>query len=238
MIRVNLAPREELDSQFWFMPDVLLLLVVFLVANAVVEGQLTGLQDEVAQTMASRDDYNERAQKIQPELEKFKNLGKDKENLLVKLRALQAITGSRIAKFKPLIAIEHLQNLKPDGVWLQSLSVEDTQVGLDALALDNILVAEFITALKSTQFQDIDPSDLRTQVFFSNVTLSGTSSVGPVEGVNQPTDVSGGGTVRFRLTLSIGERLPPSPAPGSKQASVLKVRDPGRSGGPWWMQES
>lgn len=219
MIRVNLNPKEELESQIWFLPDLLVLLLVFLVAYSFVEGQLASVQDQITQTIASRDDFNEKTKKIQPDLEKFKNLGKDKENLLVKLRALQAITGSRIAKFKPLIAIEHLQNLKPESVWLTSLTADDAQLNFEAMALDNILVAEFITALKSTQFQDIDPADLRTQVFFSSVNLSGTAVVGAAAvGAAGADNSNGDGTVRFRLTVSIGERLPPDPAAGSKQA--------------------
>ena len=218
MIRVNLNPKEELESQIWFLPDLLVLLFVFLVAYSFVEGQLGNVQDQIAQTIASRDDFNEKTKKIQPELEKFKNLGKDKENLLVKLRALQAITGSRIAKFKPLIAIEHLQNLKPESVWLTTLTADDAQLNFEAMALDNILVAEFITALKSTQFQDIDPCDLRTQVFFGNVSLSGTSSVGAPGAAPGAEGVGAGGTVRFRLTVSVSERLPPDSAKGSKQA--------------------
>jgi hypothetical protein len=215
MIRINLNPKEELESQVWFLPDLLVLLLVFMVAYSFVEGELAKVQDDIAQTIASRDDFNERTKKIQPELEKFKNLGKDKENLLVKLRALQAITGSRISKFKPLIAIEHLQNLKPESVWLTNLNADDAQLSFEAMALDNILVAEFITALKSTQFQDIDPADLRTQVYFSNVSLSGTTSVAAPVSVEPGR---GDSSVRFKLTVSIGERLPPDPAVGSKQA--------------------
>jgi hypothetical protein len=78
-------------------------------------------------------------------------------------------------------------------------------------------------------------------VYFNNVTLSGTTLVPAADGASSSTaGASGGsgGTVRFRLTISIGERLPPSPAPGSKQANLGKRLDPLKPGGLWWMQES
>ena len=143
---------------------------------------------------------------------------------MVKLRALNAITDSRLAKYRPLIAIEHLQNLKPEAVWLTTLTVEDGKIELEAMATDNVLVAEFITALKSTQLQDIDPADLRTQVYFSDVTLSGTAVV--VEksqsGVQGEANAPEESVVRFKLTLSIGERAPPAAPAGNKQASVTR----------------
>jgi Tfp pilus assembly protein PilN len=230
MIRVNLVPKEELESQIWFLPEVLCLALVGLSLYLVVDGQMETLKDTIAQSVASRNEFNEKANKVQPNLERFKTLGKDKEALMVKLRALHAITDSRLAKYRPLIAIEHLQNLKPESVWLTSLAVEDGKIELEAMAMDNVLVAEFITALKSTQFQDIDPADLRTQIYFSDVTLSGTTVAqdravqNPDSNGKEPAEP----VVSFKLTLSIGERTPPAPPAGNKQASVNHLR-----GRPW-----
>ena len=235
MIRINLVPKEELESQFWFLPEVLLMLIVGFVVFAVVSMEMADIQDNIATVNATRNDFNEKAKLIAPKLERFKSLGKDKESLMVKLRALQMITDSKLSKYRPLIAIEHLQNLKPESVWLGSLSlVEENKIEFDAFATDNILVAEFISALKSTQFQDIDPSDLRTQVYFSEVVLSGTSAVDAAPGQDlTSTDKSEvSGTVRFKLTLTISERMPAAPAPTDKQARTS------RRGGWPWMQES
>ena len=153
---------------------------------------------------------------------------------MVKLRALNAITDSRLAKYRPLIAIEHLQNLKPEAVWLMSLTVDDAKIELEAMATDNVLVAEFITALKSTQFQDIDPADLRTQVYFSEVTLSGSTVVAAKGGAagQGETKSAEDSVVRFKLTLSVGERTPPAPPSGNKQASIIQV------GGRAWTRAS
>ena len=233
MIRINLVPKEELESQVWFLPDLIILLLVGFALFTFVDGQMSGIRDSIALVTANRDDFSEKTKQIQPTLERFKSLGKDKENLMVKLRALQMITDSKIAKYRPLIAIEHLQNLKPESVWLSSLNVEDNKIEFEAFALDNILVAEFITALKSTQFQDIDPSDLRTQVYFSDVTLSGTSVVEVLTG---GAESESGGAVRFKLSLTISERSPPEPVPTNKQAARGSGFQHRR--GRQWMQES
>ncbi len=235
MIRINLAPKDELESQFWFLPELFLMLIVGFVVFTIVSLEMSDIKDNIATVTATRNDFNEKAKQILPKLERFKTLGKDKESLMVKLRALQMITDSKLAKYRPLIAIEHLQNLKPESVWLSSLSlVEENKIELDAFATDNILVAEFISSLKSTQFQDIDPSDLRTQVYFSQVVLSGTSAVDAAPGqsgtADDPSD--GSGTVRFKLTLTISERIPAAPAPTDKQARISLY------GGWPWMQES
>ena len=234
MIRVNLAPKEELESQVWFIPDLVVFLFVAFVVFSFVESAMTGVKDNIAKVALDRDDLNEKTKAIMPTLERFKTLGKDKESLMVKLRALQMITDSKLAKYRPLIAIEHLQNLKPDSVWLLGLKVEDNKIEFEAMASDNILVAEFITALKSTQFQDIDPSDLRTQVYFSQVTLSGTNaveSVGSAASGSLPVPTENV-TVRFRLSLVISERTPPAPVRTDKQASLI------RAGGWPWTQRS
>ena len=228
MIRVNLVPKEELESQLWFLPELLCFLLAGLAIYLVVDGKMEALKDSIAKSVSNRNELTEKTTKLQSGLERFKNLGKDKESLMVKLRALNAITDSRLAKYRPLIAIEHLQNLKPEAVWLMSLTVEDARIELEAMATDNILVAEFITALKSTQFQDIDPADLRTQVYFSDVTLSGTTAV--VERAQASSQIEAKApeesVVRFKLTLSIGERTPPAPPAGNKQASVRIFRRP------------
>lgn len=231
MIRINLVPKEELESQLWFLPELLCLVFVGMTLYLVVDGQMEALKDSIAQSVTSRQQFIEKTKEIQPKLERFKTLGKDKEALMVKLRALQAITESKLAKYRPLIAIEHLQNLKPEAVWLTTLTVDDSLIEVEGMAVDNILVAEFITALKSTQFQDIDPADLRTQVYFTDVILSGTNAV-----VERGADLGDGAEertlARFKLTITVGERSPPAPAPGNKQAFVPEMNLPG-GGWPW-----
>ena len=44
-----------------------------------------------------------------------------------------------------------------------------------------MLIAEFAMALRATQNQESDASDLRTQVQFSNLTLTGVTTTGQIE---------------------------------------------------------
>ena len=64
---------------------------------------------------------------------------------------------------------------KPDGLWYDSLAMSDTNVEIKGAAFDNIMIAEFLTALDSTKTQEVDHIDLRTQVYFDSANLEGTT---------------------------------------------------------------
>jgi hypothetical protein len=71
------------------------------------------------------------------------------------------------------LVLEHLLNLRPDGVWFSNLTIPVTgsSVTLQGFALDHVLVSEFAALLKATASQDVDAADLRTQVYFNDVQL-------------------------------------------------------------------
>lgn len=69
-------------------------------------------------------------------------------------------------------------------------------IELDGTALNNSLVAEFMTALQDTIDQDVDPDDLRTQVAFDEVSIAHASSKKISQDDESEVDVVG-----FRLTF-------------------------------------
>jgi hypothetical protein len=211
MIKVNLCPIDELENQYWYVPDLVVLVLVGIMAFAGVNYYHDGLREEMDKLTAEQQSKTESINKLMPDLERFKNLGSEISELDSKVKALQAITVSRVAKYKSLIVLEHLHNLKPDGVWLNSLRIgsegkkSDAPVGAPALnpekmeddetfeingqAYDNILTAEYITAIRSTGSQDADAADPRTLIYFSDLDLK-QAEIGKPQGSGDFAEMS------------------------------------------------
>ncbi len=174
MIKINLCPIDELESQYWYVPDVTFAAVIAALAFLGVQYFLGTIQERIDTTNANITSLTESYDKLAPDLAKFSGLKADVAALNTSLDALKAITVSKISKYKPVIVIEHFQNLKPEGVWFQSIKIgveSPNSFEVKGQAFDNILTAEFITALRSTESGESDESDLRTQVFFNGLVL-------------------------------------------------------------------
>jgi len=194
MIKINLCPIDELENQYWYVPDLVVTALVGVAVFLALQFYLGTIQNEIDVVLADVASLEESTANLSPDLERFKHLGKDISDLNSKLNALTSITVSKIAKYKPVIVLEHLQNLRPEGVWFESVRIgfgdpvakggaagatnqpPDQAASEDSFeirgqAFDNILTAEFMTAIRSTDSQDIDSADLRTQVYFNDLTL-------------------------------------------------------------------
>ena len=202
MIKINLTPIDELENRYWYLPD------LAMAAGAIAFGVIVAYyfigqsQDQVEGLNAKIASLEQSERSLVPELARFKNLSKSLEELTGKVSALKTLTSSKISKYKPVIVVEHLQNLKPDGLWFKKLEIGGTGSGagpvagvqgmvpgmgaaaataaaisdstfqITGQALDNILTAEFMTALRSTGGQEFDESDLRTGVYFAEISLA------------------------------------------------------------------
>jgi hypothetical protein len=172
LIRINLTPPEELDSQYWWVPDAAVAVFVFGIAFFAVDFYLGTIRDETAQVNSQAQSLNQSYAQIKPDLDKYNNLEKDIDELNKKLNSLKNITVSKIAKYKPVIVMEHLQNLKPEGVWFWQANIsKSNQFEIVGQGFDNILIAEFLTSLRATESHEVDSSDLRTQLFFTDLKL-------------------------------------------------------------------
>jgi Tfp pilus assembly protein PilN len=173
MIRINLVPQEELDNPHWYVPYAVFLLVVLAAGWFAASAHIDAMRNQVSVINASRDSFRENYSRLEPDLLRFSNLQKNKAELSSKLAALQAITVTKISRFKPILVLEHLLNLRPDGVWFSNLTipVSGSSLTLQGFALDHVLVSEFAALLKATASQDADAADLRTQVYFDDVQL-------------------------------------------------------------------
>jgi Tfp pilus assembly protein PilN len=179
MIKINLCPIDELESPYWWVPDVAAVVVIATAAFFAVQWHLGQIQDEIDEVKASVDEITANEQKLAADLRRYDNMEKDERELETKLAALQSITVSKIGKYMPLIVVEHLANLRPEGIWYHYFKVDESTgktFELKGQGFDNLLVAELMTALKSTASQEADDADLRTLVYFDNVLLDQTGT--------------------------------------------------------------
>ena len=203
MIRVQLCPEDELESQFWYWPDVTVAVVVALVGYLTVQFYFDEILLQVDAANQEAENFKQSYNELLPDIQKFNNLEKDKAELTKKLSSLKSITVSKISKFKPLIVMEHFQNLKPQGVWYNSLEIQQSgQFIMEGQALDNILVAELMTSLISTKSTEAEENDLRSQIYFDGIKLDQTEiQAGPVSNFPNLKDVP-----KFNLNGKFRER--------------------------------
>ena len=196
-IDINLAPYEEIEQPFWWVPDAVLFALVFIGAYLAVTSHLNSIQERI-------DVHNQNAQNAQSKLENLKSdlaivTNLEKETLEQIKDSLEKITVSKLAKYLPIILIEHIQLLKPDGVWLTKVRLDyGVKVGeeeeddnqkknqnnepakqvvlenilvLEGGAVSNTVLAEFLNHLKATEQQEVDVDDIRTKVFFEDLEI-------------------------------------------------------------------
>jgi Tfp pilus assembly protein PilN len=172
MIRVNLTPVDELESQHWYIADIVVALLVLGVGYLGLSMLISDKRSEIETLQADTNNYNENFVKISGDLTRINDLEKQIKELRKKLGSLREITVTQISRFKPVIVLEHIQNLKPEGAWLTNIELRaDRTITIEGKAFDNLLVAEFMTALSSTRSQLVEPSDLRTQIYFGGIKL-------------------------------------------------------------------
>jgi len=219
LININLTPIEELEDKNWWLPD-LILFALFTIALLggvdfyfnqtrieieAKESNISAMETEIAELKDQADRYTDYKAKVQ--------------SLESKKDALIAITKSKILRYLPIILLESLQTLRPEGLWFEGLEFlqNETELGqgndlemsptdgnnvadvntdmsggqmanttgpalsasrqpikvkITGKAVNNVIVAEFMSALNSTQHNAFEKSDLRTQAFFSGVNLS------------------------------------------------------------------
>lgn len=173
MILTNLVPAEELENQTWYIPDLITLAVTFGIFWGCLQLYIQDMEVRIQKQHDQRSELKTNLAKLNPKLARFNELSGNIEHLRQKINSLNEITVSKIQKFKPVILMEILQNIKPKGVWYSTLLNEsDTSIiRIAGGAFDSMLIADFISALESTQHQLIDPTDIKTKIFFSDVFL-------------------------------------------------------------------
>lgn len=175
MIKINLVPIDELENQLWWVADAAILLIVACASFFGSHYYIGSIQEKVDEAAARAQSLENSAKALEPEIARFRNLSQKKVSLNDKLDSLRKITVTKISKFEPVIVLEHLQNLKPEGVWFKRLRIGTPENGqqfiIEGFGFDNLIISEFISGIRSTESQEKDDADLRTHIFFSNLDL-------------------------------------------------------------------
>ena len=237
MIRINLAPIEEMENPYWWVLDAAVFVVAFAIALAIVNTHFDNIKEQTANRRQNAQAARDEATSLKPKVDRVKELERRRTELSNMLDSVERITASKLSKYLPVILVEHVQNLKPDGIWVtdfeltagkrpgfeddgEAIDPEDEEgfaagdpdgpiapgqrlIKIKGRALSHVVLGEFITLLKATQNQEVDPSDLRTRVYFNQVNLNIADLV---KGKRANVEVSEVDSIQFDLVLSFDER--------------------------------
>ena len=173
MIKIQLAPYDELEDKQWWVPDAMALLLALFLSNFLITNYVERLEGEIFEIQAQNEDFKRSIVAIQPEIAVFKGIEAKISDLKSVISALSSITVSRLTKYRPVVVLEQIQALKPDGLWFTAVK-EDTsahKITISGFAFDSILIGQFMSELGATKLQRFDPADIRSQINFSNVKL-------------------------------------------------------------------
>ncbi|MBP6217422.1 MAG: PilN domain-containing protein [Oligoflexales bacterium] len=179
MIKINLAPSEELENKLWFLSDLIFTILVASFALILSFYYLGSIESDIADLKNQKMEMERSRDRLKPEMQRFDDITKQLETSKEKIESLKRIVVSKISRYKPIIIFEHLQRLKSEGLWFTSINDDSKNevVHVSGGAFDNLLVAEFMSYLEETKKQDVDAYDLRTQVYFKKIDLEKVSSV-------------------------------------------------------------
>lgn len=177
MIRINLV-RGKRKKKTQFNADILYLLIPVLVLAGVffhyrlVNGKIEELNTRIGAANA----HVARLQKEIGEVDKFKAR---KGELLQKADIISKLQAGRTG---PVKIFEAVSASIPEKCWIDQLSVKDDKVTLSGVALNNYIIANFMTALGQTgRFRDVvlgsadQATIMNTKLVKFNLTFSAVS---------------------------------------------------------------
>lgn len=149
MSTINLLPwreakRKELQSQF------IMAVVSVAVLALIVWGAGHYYHVQLIEVQNTRISYIEKnIQIVDKKIEEIKQLEKEKERLLSRMRAIEQLQGNR-----PLIVrlFDEMVNSLPDGVTVSDITQSGTKITINGLAQSNARVSSFMRKLESSDW--------------------------------------------------------------------------------------
>ncbi len=151
MIRINLIrgkrkKKAQFNAEMLYMLIPVLVLAAVFVHYRVVQGTIDDLNTKI--TTANRE--VERLKKEIGEVEKFKAR---KAELQQKVDIISKLQAGRTG---PVKVFEAISASIPEKCWIDQLSIKDETVSLSGVALNNYIIANFMTELgQSGRFQNV-----------------------------------------------------------------------------------
>ena len=149
MSKINLLPwreekRKELHTQF------IVSVVTVAVLALIVWGAGHFYHVQLIEVQNSRVAYIEKnIDVVDKKIEEIKELEKEKERLLSRMRAIEQLQGNR-----PLIVrlFDEMVDSLPDGVTVSEVSQSGTKITINGLAQSNARVSSFMRKLESSKW--------------------------------------------------------------------------------------
>lgn len=149
MSTINLLPwreakRKEQQTQF------IMAIVTVAVLALVVWGAGHYYHVQLIEVQNTRISYIEKnIEVVDKKIEEIKELEKEKERLLSRMRAIEQLQGNR-----PLIVrlFDELVNSLPDGVTVSDITQSGTKITINGLAQSNARVSSFMRKLESSEW--------------------------------------------------------------------------------------
>jgi len=173
MIKIQLAPYDELQNNQWWVPDITAAALALFLSYWLVGNYVAHLETEIVEIQAQTEEFKRSIAAIQPEIVVFKGIEAKISELKSVISALSSITVSKLTKYRPVVILEQLQALKPEGLWFTSIeeSTLARKITISGFSFDSILIGQFMSELSATKLQRFDPADIRSQINFSQVKL-------------------------------------------------------------------
>jgi len=173
MIKIQLAPYDELQNNQWWVPDITAAALALFLSYWLVGNYVAHLETEIVEIQAQTEEFKRSIAAIQPEITVFKGIEAKILELKSVISALSSITVSKLTKYRPVVILEQLQALKPEGLWFTSIeeSTLARKITISGFSFDSILIGQFMSELSATKLQRFDPADIRSQINFSQVKL-------------------------------------------------------------------
>ncbi|MGE0172998.1 MAG: hypothetical protein AB7T49_09445 [Oligoflexales bacterium] len=121
MIRINLAPIDEIEDRHWWIPDVVTFFVLLGLTVAGGNYYLSLKRAEVDRLIEEERNLTASIQSMSVDAKTHDEMLAKIENLDNLRASFSNITQSKVERYLPLVLLEHIQSLKPDGVWLTGI---------------------------------------------------------------------------------------------------------------------
>lgn len=170
MLKIQLCPESELEEKYWYTYDLLGLFVVVLVAWLGADLWLSNIRFEIQRLTEATVEWNKQIAEADSLVQKYKSLEGEIATLNGKIEALKRITMVHADKLRPIVVLDQLQTLRPEGLWYNMISFdESSKVQIKGSSMDSLLISEFLLGLRETMNSETWTSDLRTQLGYQNI---------------------------------------------------------------------
>ena len=211
MISINLIPEKKSWFPFWILFDLSVVSLVAGLGFVILSKYQTDVDFELENKRASLAEIGSDIGDLDPLTAKYSELKNYETKLATQIDEVRTKALSQFVRYRPVILLEHLQNLRPAGLWFQNIqmmnwkpdadslpvnsespadlpvateSIEEgifpaTQktveqanaITIEGFALDNIILSDFLSALRATETHDVISGDLRTNLYFRTIGL-------------------------------------------------------------------